>query len=142
GLTGSDSTPSLLAECEGGTIAIDEYQNLEQDHQMLLRQILDRKPIPPTVGVGNPVVPDVRIVFAGNLEIDQAVSQKGFLHDLARRIRHRVITVPTLAERGEDVPYFVERFCPNRRSSPRFLYCLLNHSWGTGQVDELIQVLK
>jgi hypothetical protein len=57
GLTGSDTTPSLLAECEGGTIAIDEYQNLEQDHQMLLRQILDRMPIPPSAGVGDPIVP-------------------------------------------------------------------------------------
>ena len=50
------------------------------------------------------------------------------------------VRVPPLADRKEDVFLFTDARCGQHPPSPRFLLCLLKHTW-PGNVGELLDVL-
>jgi hypothetical protein len=80
-------TRGILEEASGGTVFVDELGELSPEFQVFLLDVLDRKPIPKAVGEGSPVVPDVRLIFATNENIEAAVQGGKLRKDLIRRIR-------------------------------------------------------
>jgi Sigma-54 interaction domain len=86
--------PGLLQEFAGGTIFIDEVAGLSDRFQMFLLDVLDRKEIRPTSGNGVAVKPDVRLIFATNVDLAKAEHEGKLRPDLCRRIESRVIHIP------------------------------------------------
>jgi hypothetical protein len=137
---GPNGTSGLLSEYAGGTIFIDELGKLTTDFQAFLLDILDGQPIAKTSGEGDRVVPDVRLIFATNADIDEAVKQGKLEHDLIDRLRRYTLSVPPLSEHVEDVFDFVRVRCEGYDPTPAFLLGLLRYGW-PGNVRELIDRL-
>ena len=103
--------------------------------------MLDRKKISRVVGQDDQIIPDVRLIFAMNILIEEAVSRDLLLPDFVRRIKAYSISIPPLSERKEDIFVFVARECADYKPTPSFRLALLRHSW-PGNVGELLDVLQ
>jgi DNA-binding NtrC family response regulator len=130
----------ILQQYAGGTIFVDEIHHARREFQVFLLRILDGRPLPVAAGVGKDVTPDVRLIFATNVDPAVAVANGLILPDLYRVIKTRVLVIPAMADRMEDIPLFVRSRCDGYRWSPGFLLCLLQYPW-PGNVGELLDVL-
>ncbi len=142
GLPASHAEPGLLRRTAGGTIFIDELHSLDRATLDLLRRPMDRGPLHPATGEGQAFTPDVRFVFATYRRLDELLAERVLPVDFHRRLGDRTVEVPSLDQRREDVPLFVERFRDGRRPRPCFLLALLYHDWHLGQVDELLRAIR
>jgi DNA-binding NtrC family response regulator len=134
-------TTGILQDCAGGTVFVDELTETSLDFQTFQLSVLDGKPIPLTAGNGPPVTPAARMIFATNLDPDEAVRDGKLKHDLLRRLSTQIIYVPALRERTSDTFLFVHDLCGDHRPEPGFLLALLRYDW-PGNVGELRNVLK
>jgi two-component system NtrC family response regulator len=135
-----EGTPGRLREAAGGTIFVDELAEVPLEAQTFLLRVLDGKDIPPAAGVGPGLRPGVRLIFATNVEPEVAVEKGKLRDDLWRRLLGWTVWVPPLADRKEDIFLFARARCGQHPPSPRFLLCLLKHTW-PGNVGELLDVL-
>ncbi len=74
----------------------------------LLRVIEDGIVIP--VGSNKPIVVDVRVISATNHDLTKLIEEKKFREDLYFRIKGVNVSLPSLRERAEDIPEFVQYF--------------------------------
>jgi Nif-specific regulatory protein len=112
-----------VAAAERGTLFLDEISALSLTAQAKLLQLLQSKIYYP-IGSARPVVADIRVIAASNVDLDAAVRQHEFREDLLYRLRVLPIRVPTLAERREDIPELAAFFCATaceRHSLPRLV---------------------
>jgi DNA-binding NtrC family response regulator len=100
--TGADQRKKGFFEiANGGTILIDELQNLSPYVQSKLLMAVEEKNIYP-LGSTDPVKTDVRIIGATNTDIRKSVKeQKKFREDLFYRLSEYMIFLPPLRERPE-----------------------------------------
>ena len=93
---------------------------------------------------------DVRLLAATNQLLDDKMKKGEFREDLYYRINVIPISVPTLRERKEDIPYLVEHFVGKYRKkdrhstksiSKRATSILMNYDW-PGNVRELENVVE
>ena len=131
-----------LQECTGGTLFLDELHNLDPFNQQFLRKVMDRKPIPLAAGRGPDVEPDVRLIFATYRNMKELTESRVLDGDFVRRLGNRFITVPSLNDRKDDIPLFVEKFRDGRKPGLGFMLALLLSDWSSGQVAQLIQAIK
>lgn len=136
-------------EAHGGTLFIDEVENLPlETQQMLLRAMEERRYRP--VGGGQDRRADVRIIAATNENLHKAVAEKRFRADLLYRLQDFTITVPALCHCPEDILPLADFF--RRQYSEKWQLevsdfdepakrMLLEHSW-PGNVRELKQVVQ
>lgn len=94
---------------DGGTIFIDELQNMSPYIQNKLLSVVEEKRFYP-LGSTGAVEIDVRIIAATNADINEAVSSKRFREDLFFRLSEFVVNVPPLRERAEDILLFAQGF--------------------------------
>ncbi|MEW5746429.1 MAG: sigma-54 dependent transcriptional regulator [Nitrospirota bacterium] len=94
---------------QGGTLLIDELQNMSAYVQSKLLRAVEEKRIYP-LGSTQPVAIDVRIISATNTDIRQAVKDRTFREDLFYRLSEFMITIPPLRERGDDIPFLAQKF--------------------------------
>ncbi|MBI3272893.1 MAG: sigma 54-interacting transcriptional regulator [Planctomycetes bacterium] len=121
---------------DGGSIFLDEIQELPWDVQGLLRRAVELGEFY-RLGGEELVKVDVRVICATNVDLEQAVVEKKFREDLLERLRRRVIRVPALRERPEDIPVLANSFFLDlRRENPRIqgfepavLDALCAHPW-------------
>jgi DNA-binding NtrC family response regulator len=132
----------------GGTIFLDEIGSLRLDLQTKLLRALQEREIERLGGL-RPVVTDVRVVAATNVNLRQAVRQGAFREDLYYRLNVVPLHVPPLRERREDIPFLVEHFvhrfareCQRRMDgvSAGALAVLTRYDW-PGNVRELENVI-
>jgi transcriptional regulator with PAS, ATPase and Fis domain len=138
----SGGRKGLLQGCAGGTIFLDEVADLSHEFQLLLLDVLDKKPISLATGEGEQFVPDVRLIFATNKDLSHLAGKRKFRHDLYDRMRRRTITIPSLAARQDDIFAFVRMRCSAKKPTFGFRLCLLRHCWKNGNIRELLDVLK
>lgn len=93
----------------GGTIVIDELQNMSLYVQGKLLKVVEERSIY-SLGSTAPVQVDVRILGITNKNLKKAVEEKRFREDLFYRLSEAVILVPPLRERREDISFFVHKF--------------------------------
>ncbi|MEI8347337.1 MAG: sigma 54-interacting transcriptional regulator [Pseudomonadota bacterium] len=101
--------PGKFKLAEGGTIFLDEIGNLPLLLQVKLLRVIQEKEYEP-VGGTRPYRTDVRIILATNKNLVQLVAEEKFREDLYFRINVVKLTLPSLAERREDIPLFVSHF--------------------------------
>ncbi len=116
--TSAIDTPGLFKTADGGILFLDEIGELPLELQVKLLKATDRNPVEiMPVGASKPVKVDVKLITATNRDLTDLVAQKTFQEDLYYRLSGRVIRIPALRDRPEDVPLLVEHFLGQWRKS-------------------------
>ncbi|MFV2003581.1 MAG: sigma-54-dependent transcriptional regulator [Gammaproteobacteria bacterium] len=111
--TGAHSDKQGLFEAaNGGTLFLDEIAELPLNMQVKLLRVIQEKAVR-AVGASqeNPV--DVRILSASHKNLVKLVADGAFREDLYYRVNVIELTIPSLRERKEDIPLFVEQLLHN-----------------------------
>ncbi|HYA32355.1 MAG TPA: sigma-54 dependent transcriptional regulator, partial [Thermodesulfovibrionales bacterium] len=133
----------------GGTLFMDEIQNISLPMQGKLLRAVEEKSVCP-VGSSSPVNTDIRIIAATNGDMAQWVKERKFREDLYFRLCEFVFTIPPLRERGEDIVVLAQKFCseaahemrkPMPELSDEAAALLQNYSW-PGNIRELRNVMR
>jgi len=141
--TGADrDRVGRVEEAHGGTLFLDEIGELPLDLQAKLLRVLETGEVR-RLGESEARKVDFRLVAATNRDLEREVREGRFRSDLFYRLNGVRISMPSLAERPEDIAPLVEHFLeaeaggkPPRRASKRFLTALARRTW-PGNVREL-----
>lgn len=97
-----------LKTAEGGTLFIDEVHRASaQIRDRLLNFLIDKKYKP--TGSDKNMTSDVRIIMGTNQDVDQLYKSGEIEKDFYFRINDRVLEIPPLRKRREDIPSIVLR---------------------------------
>lgn len=99
----------LMEQASGGTLFFDEVCNISDAMQMKLMRAIEDQNVTRVGGTQSTPI-DIRIVAATNRDLEQLVEEGVFRHDFYHRLNVVNIRVPSLDERREDIPAFVEHF--------------------------------
>ena len=99
----------LFLEANGGTLFMDEINNLPMNIQAKLLRVLQEGEIRP-VGSDKTLNINVRILAAASSPLKKLVDKKKFREDLFFRLNVYPIYIPDLDERKEDIPYLANYF--------------------------------
>lgn len=148
--TGADRKKAgYFEEANGGTLFIDELQNVSPAMQGKLLAAVEERKVRP-LGSSRSVDVDIRIVCATNEDLPMLVRDGRVREDLFYRLGEFFITIPPLRERREDIQFFSRRFMLeaaedlSRRSmelSDEAVAVLLAHQW-PGNIRELKNVMR
>ncbi len=130
----------------GGTIFLDEVNNMPQALQVKLLRLLQHQAFY-RVGGEDPIKVDVRIIAASNKDVESEVNAGKFREDLYYRLNVVQINLPPLRERKEDIPLLVWHFLKKFGKRKDFVVPaeemekLMNYNW-PGNVRELENVIQ
>jgi DNA-binding NtrC family response regulator len=139
----------LFEAANGGALFLDELPSLSLALQAKVLTAVDDHRIR-RVGGNKPIVIDVRVIAATNLDLKKAVAEGRFREDLFHRLDLYRISLPPLRERSEDLLRIAdllnERICRRHRLAPRPITeegkrRLLSYRW-PGNVRELANELE
>ena len=149
GITGIDKNgqPGILAQCDGGTLLIDDVDALPLDTQSQILRVVEGLDFHHAAGKPTSISVDVRFLFASSIDLEQKVKEGLFRKDFYRRIggSFNKIEIPPLRSRNQDIPllaaFFLERFCKKHNIqlsiSDEAMNFLLNHQYEEGNIAEL-----
>ncbi|MBI3271197.1 MAG: sigma-54-dependent Fis family transcriptional regulator [Planctomycetes bacterium] len=139
----------LADEADGGTLFLDDVDQLDLDVQAKMNRLVQQKEIR-AVGETEWRRVDVRIVAATNQELHALVAKGRFREDFYYRLNVFPVEVPPLRARKEDLArlaaHFLERHArvagrPPAQISAQAMQALERHDW-PGNVRELENVLE
>jgi formate hydrogenlyase transcriptional activator len=133
----------------GGTIFLDEVGDLPSEIQIALLRVLQEREIE-RVGSNRPIPVDVRVLAATHCDLNALVAEGKFRPDLLYRLNVVPIEMPSLRDRGPDIPllveYFIDRF--GKKAGKKFktidrntLKLFQAYGW-PGNVRELQNVIE
>ncbi len=102
----------LFTAANGGTLFLDEIAELPLNMQVKLLRAIQEKAVR-AVGAQQETPVDVRILSASHKNLVKLVSDSAFREDLYYRINVIELIIPSLRERKEDIPEFVELLLTN-----------------------------
>ena len=127
-----------------GTIFLDEIGEIPLSMQVKLLRVIQERELQ-RVGGDQTVRVDVRILAATNKDLAHEVEEGRFRQDLYYRLNVVALQLPSLRDRGEDIPllamHFMKQFAERNGKAvkgftPAAMDRLLKHSW-PGNVREL-----
>jgi two-component system, NtrC family, response regulator AtoC len=143
--TGANANkPGRMELAQGGTLFMDEIAELDASLQAKLLHVLQDGHFT-RIGDHEERRMDARIICATNRDLAKGIESGGFRADLFYRINVISITLPSLRERRDDIPYLVDylRLQFNRRFqrdavplSKETVHLLQQREW-PGNVREL-----
>src|SRR2546422_6247482 len=136
--------PGRFELAEGGTIFLDDIDDVSLSMQVKLLRVLQNRTIERLGGI-RAVPVNVRVVAGTKRDLKRLVAEGKFREDLYYRLNVLPVTLPPLRERPEDIPplvrYFVQKFA--RRMNKRIetvpadaMAALSRYAW-PGNVREL-----
>ncbi|NIM12967.1 MAG: FHA domain-containing protein [Candidatus Aminicenantes bacterium] len=136
--------PGKLELASRGTLVLDEIGDMPLNLQSkLLRAIQENEFY--RLGGSTPIKVDLRIISLTHQNIEKLIEEKKFREDLYYRLVHRILTIPPLRERKEDIPslinFFTNKFCRQKNRSingysVKAFEALVNFDW-KGNVRQL-----
>src|SRR5258706_14749475 len=141
-----DRKPGRLELANEGTLFLDEIGDMSLMAQAKLLRVLEERRFE-RLGGSKSIAVDFRLISATNRPLEQFVRDGRFREHLYYRVNAFAIRLPSLRERGVDIPVlaqrFLARYCaaqgmpPDSKSSPReSLDLLMNYHW-PGNIREL-----
>ncbi len=139
----------LFMAAEGGTIFLDEIGELSRNLQVKLLRVLQNKKIRP-VGDTREINVDARVIAATNRNLEEAMNTGAMRKDVYYRLNVVSIQMPSLSDRKEDIPLFINYFLncfnmSNKRKvssvSPDAMNVMLNFDW-PGNVRQLENAIE
>jgi transcriptional regulator with PAS, ATPase and Fis domain len=132
-----------------GTIFLDEINTISGAMQIKLLQVLQER-VFQRVGGESPIEADVRVIAASNSDLQQLCDEGLFRKDLYYRLSVFPLVIPSLQQRSEDIPdwvnYLIDWF--NKLYSkeiqdadPVVVKALQEYSW-PGNIRELENVIE
>ncbi len=108
----------LFKAAHGGTLFLDEIAELPLNMQVKLLRVIQEKSVRP-IGAAQETPVDARILSASHKNLVTLVAEGLFREDLYYRINVIELTLPSLRERKEDIPLFVDQLLDSlsRKSS-------------------------
>ena len=141
--------PGRFAQARDGTIFLDEIGDVSPAIQIRLLRVVENRQYEP-LGATESVHTNARIITATHRDLEKLVQEGKFREDLFFRINVVKLSLPSLAERKEDIPllvnHFIDRF--NHLNSKNVLgisqeamAALMLHNW-PGNVRELENTIE
>src|SRR3954453_18788911 len=136
-------------QCHGGTLFLDEIGDMPPATQSKMLRLLQEQAFE-RVGGNETVRTDVRLIAATHRDLKAASEEGKFRPDLYYRLGVFTIHLPSLRERGDDLPLLVRHYLRRfnrelgrevREVAPEALERLRRYSW-PGNIRELQSVLK
>ncbi|MGH7597885.1 MAG: sigma 54-interacting transcriptional regulator [bacterium] len=132
----------------GGTLLLDEIENLDEELQIKLLNVLETKQFR-RVGGRELVTTEFRLISATNVDMQQRIQSGKFRSDFYYRLKGYTLTIPPLRERREDIPlfaeFFLQEFCTRYKKNLSFsqeaLSGLTNYDW-PGNIRELKMLME
>jgi two-component system response regulator AtoC len=133
-----------FAQAEGGTLFLDEVGDMPLNLQAKILRVLQERQYEPLGATGTRTA-DVRIIAATNHDLTAMVAANKFREDLYYRLAVFPIALPSLRERAEDIPLFLNLFADDLaptlgkrdiRFSPDAVRVLTAYRW-PGNIREL-----
>jgi len=131
-----------------GTLFLDEISNLSIEMQSKLLRVLQEREFE-RIGGNQIIQVDTRVVAASNRDLRNLVKDGAFREDLYYRLNVVPVYLPSLKERKEDVPLFINHFLKkfnteygrnvNLKINARIV--LTEYTW-PGNVRQLENVIK
>lgn len=133
----------LFEQAGGGTLFLDEITEMPLESQVKLLRVLETGRVT-RLGSTREIDVDVRIVAATNRDPEAAMADGKLRPDLYHRINVFPIPLPSLRERGDDIPMLADAFLQryndesgrNLRFAPAAREALKSYAW-PGNVREL-----
>jgi DNA-binding NtrC family response regulator len=135
-------------EAQGGTLFLDEIGNLPLALQSKLLRLVEAREVQP-LGTDRPVPVDVRVVAATNADLKTMVRRGEFRADLLERLASRILQIPPLRDRPEDIlllcEWMLAQVCqqhqvPAPHISPEAAEILLSAPW-PGNIRQLKNIM-
>ncbi|HAU21880.1 MAG TPA: sigma-54-dependent Fis family transcriptional regulator [Erythrobacter sp.] len=101
--------PGLLELADGGTLYFDEVSDMPLSTQARILRVLTEQSFV-RVGGNRQIGVDVRVVSSTSRDLAVEIEEKRFREDLFYRLNVVPVTVPSLAERRDDIPSLAEHF--------------------------------
>lgn len=134
---------------EGGTVFLDDLENLSPFVQSKLLTVLENRLIY-RLGGRKSLNLNLRIIAATHSDMQRSVIDGKFREDLFFRLGEFIITLPPLRKRAEDIPFLAAKFLddasaemnmPIKGMSIDAMNCLKGHHWH-GNIRELKNVIR
>jgi len=145
----NESRAGFFQTADGGTIFLDEVNEMSPAMQVKLLRVLQDKQIC-MVGARKTQKIDVRIVASSNRDLRSLITKGVFREDLFFRLNVVSITIPPLRDRSDDIAPLISHFTvkfaddlgkPAPRFSDEALQVLMNYTW-PGNVRELENLVQ
>ena len=145
----NESRAGFFQTADGGTIFLDEVNEMSPAMQVKLLRVLQEKEVL-MVGARKACKTDVRIVASSNKDLRSLVEKNLFREDLFFRLNVISINIPPLRERPEDVAPLISHFAAAfaedlGKAAPLFsdetLQALMNYTW-PGNIRELENLVQ
>lgn len=134
----------LVAQAEGGTLFLDEVTSTPLRLQTVMLRLLENGTYR-RVGSNEELRADVRVIAAAQPDIAESTGSGRFREDLWFRISRRLIELPALSKRREDIPllarHFARSIIPDAELTPALSLALLRAPW-SGNVRELRNIVE
>jgi formate hydrogenlyase transcriptional activator len=104
-----DRKPGRLELANNGTLFLDEIGDLSIVAQAKLLRVLEDRRFE-RLGGNTSIEVNFRLISATNRPLDQFVRDSRFREDLYYRVNAFAIRLPSLRERGSDIPVLAQRF--------------------------------
>jgi DNA-binding NtrC family response regulator len=128
-----DRRIGILQQAEGGTVFLDEVDQMTPETQVRLVRLLTQNEIQP-IGATHSYQLDVRLLTACNSNLSAKLSSGDFREDLYYRLNVVQLTIPPLRERTSDIPALARHFLGRMASQPGLR--------SLGITDEALTMLK
>lgn len=141
--------PGRFELADGGTLFLDEVSEMNPETQVKLLRVLETQKFQRVGGTKNVKV-DIRLIAATNTNLEKRIKEGRFREDLYYRLNVVSIKVPTLRERKEDIPLFIDaflrEFCKEHKKQTitigqDAIQRLMNYPW-PGNVRELRNLIE
>ena len=134
-----------LRQAHQGTVFLDEIGEMSLRMQALLLRFLENGEVHPVGSDTAVTCVDVRVIAATNKDLFAMVEDGRFREDLLYRLNGTHLTIPSLRDRRDDIPLFVEHVmatCGRRMPvAGAVMQALESYPW-PGNVRELQNVVE
>ncbi|UAB77180.1 sigma-54-dependent Fis family transcriptional regulator [Erythrobacter sp. SCSIO 43205] len=106
---GKQIKPGLFELADGGTLYLDEVADMPLSTQARILRVLTEQSFV-RVGGSRQIGVDVRVVSSTSRDLAVEMEEKRFREDLFYRLNVVPVTIPSLAERRDDIPTLTNQF--------------------------------
>ncbi|MEM9084588.1 MAG: sigma-54 dependent transcriptional regulator [Pseudomonadota bacterium] len=106
---GKQVRPGLLELADGGTLYLDEVADMPLSTQARILRVLTEQSFV-RVGGNRQIGVDVRVVSSTSRDLAAEMEEKRFREDLFYRLNVVPVTIPSLADRRDDIPALADHF--------------------------------
>lgn len=116
-----DAYPSMFERADGGTLHLDQIDDLPLPAQAMLLRVLDEN-IVQRIGGSESYTVDFRLICSASRDLEYLVANGQFREDLYYRISSTILRIPPLSERKSDIillaDYFIRHYCEDENIAP------------------------